>query len=41
MWNLKYNKNKPIYEAETGTENRLVVAKEKKRWERDGLGVWG
>ena len=29
MWNLKYDTNEPIYETETesGTENRLVVAK--------------
>ena len=27
MWNLKYDKNEPIYEAETGIEDRLVVAK--------------
>ena len=27
MWNLKYDTNEPIYETETDTENRLVVAK--------------
>ena len=27
MWNIKYDTNKPIYETETDTENRLVVAK--------------
>ena len=30
MWNLKYDKNEPIYETETDsqTENRIVVAKQ-------------
>ena len=27
MWNLKYDTNEPIYETETDTEDRLVVAK--------------
>ena len=27
MWNIKYDTNEPIYETETDTENRLVVAK--------------
>ena len=29
MWNLKYDTSEHIYEAETDTENRLVVAKGK------------
>ena len=42
MWNLKYDTNELIYERETDsqTENRLVVAKGKRGWARDGLGVW-
>ena len=31
MWNLKININEPIYETETWTENRLVVAM-RNRW---------
>ena len=27
MWNIKYDTNEPIYETESDTENRLVVAK--------------
>lgn len=26
MWNLKYNRNELIYETDSQTENRLVVA---------------
>ena len=40
MWNIKYDTNKPIYETETDTENRLVVAKGEWSGGRDGLGVW-
>ena len=36
MWNLKYDRNEPIYETETNSEraleNRLVVAKGGKGW---------
>ena len=42
MWNLKYDTNEPIYEAETDsqTENRLVITKGEGRRGREGLGVW-
>ena len=42
MWNLKYDRNEPIYKTNrlTDKENRFVVAK-KKVVGRDGLGVWG
>ena len=42
MWNLKYDTNELIYETEidSQTQNRLVVAKGKAMWGRDGLGVW-
>ena len=42
MWNLKYDTNVLIYKTETDSdiENRLVVAKGKRKWGRDGLGVW-
>ena len=39
MWNIKYDTNEPIYETETDTENRLVVAKGEWTGGRDGLGV--
>ena len=29
MWNLKYDTNEPIYETDSQTEKRLVVAKGK------------
>ena len=39
MWNLKYDTNELIYktEADSQTENRFVVAKGKREW--DKLGV--
>ena len=40
MWNLKYDTNELIYETETDSENRLVVAKGEGQWGRDVLGVW-
>ena len=41
MWNLKYDTNELIYQADTDslTQNKLVVAKGEERWRRDGLGV--
>ena len=33
MWNLKYDTDEPIYETESRTQNRLVIAK--------GQGVGG
>ena len=33
MWNLNYDTNELIYETETDTENRLVVASGKQVWE--------
>ena len=38
----KYD-TKEIYKTETDlqTQNRLVVAKRKVGWGRDGLGIWG
>ena len=41
MWNLKYNTNEHIYETDSQTENRVVVAKGEKVWERDVSEVWG
>ena len=41
MWNLKYDTNELIYETETDSENRLVVAKGEGQWGREGLEVWG
>ena len=40
MWNLKYDTNELLYETDSQTENRLVVAKVEEGWGRDGLGVW-
>ena len=42
LWNLKHGTNELIYETEMDSdiENRLVVAKRKAGWGRDGLGVW-
>ena len=37
MWNLKYNTNEHIYE--TDIENRIVVAKGKWVWGKEGLRV--
>lgn len=39
MWNIKYDTNEPMYETETDTEKRLVVAKGEWSRGRDGLGV--
>jgi len=39
MWNLKYATNELIYETETDTENKLMVAKGKGVGE-GGLGFW-
>ena len=38
VWNLKYNTNELIYETETDSQNRLVIAKGGK-WGRDEVGV--
>ena len=42
MWTLKYDINETIYETNrfTDIENSLVVAKEKRRLQSDGLGIW-
>ena len=40
MWNLKYDKNEPIYETEIDSEDKLMVTKGERWWGRDRLGVW-
>ena len=41
IWNLKYDTNKLIYERDSQTENRLVIAKGEGWCGRDGVGGWG
>ena len=42
MWNLKFDKDELIYEMErdSDVENRLLVASEEERWEKEGCGGW-
>ena len=42
MWNLKYNTNELICktEADSQTENKLMVNKGERGWGRDKLGAW-
>ena len=41
-WNLKYDTNKHLQNRNqlTDIENKLMVTKEERGWERDKLGVW-
>ena len=44
MWNLKYDTNELIYKTENGltdVENKFMVNREERGWERDKLGVLG
>ena len=41
MWNLKHVTNELIYKTNrlTDTENKLLVKKKEREWEKDKLGV--
>ena len=42
MWNLKNYTNELIYKTNrlTDIENKLLVKKKEREWEKDKLGVW-
>ena len=41
MWNLKYDTNELIFETDSQSENRPVVAQGERSWGMDGARVWG
>ena len=40
MWNLKYDTNELIYEAETDSQTLRTACSGQERIEKDRLGVW-